>query len=136
VETPRSPTALKTGLILVDDLMFASQIQSLARSAGFQLQWVRNAEKALAQAQANRPVCVILDVNLIGEEIDNLVVGLKGTGGSASAVIGFGSHVDATSLQRARAAGCDLVMPRSKLVQEIAANLPRWIDTRSSELPT
>src|SRR5262249_15007710 len=114
---------------LVDDLMFASQIQGLARAAGIQLQWVRNADKAIELARANRPACIILDVNLIGSAIGDLVAGLKAAGDSVPALIGFGSHVDAASLHRAREAGCDLVMPRSKLVQEIAANLPGWIGT-------
>ena len=118
----------RTGLILVDDLMFASQIQGLARSAGINLQWVRNSGQALAQAGAARPACMILDVNLLGAGIDDFVTAIKALGEPVPALIGFGSHVDAASLHHAREAGCKLVMPRSKIVQEIATKLPAWID--------
>jgi DNA-binding response OmpR family regulator len=126
---PLTTPAPRTGLILVDDLMFASQIQGLARSAGVNLQWVRNAEKAIAQTEAAKPVCVILDVNLLGAAIDDFVAALKALGGPVPVLIGFGSHVDAAGLQRARDAGCNLVLPRSKLVQELATRLAAWIGT-------
>lgn len=129
----QTPTSPRLGLILVDDLMFASQVQGLARSAGVQLQWVRNAEKAMEQCPISRPACVILDVNLIGAGIEELVASFKTMGEPAPILIGFGSHVDAASLHRARDAGCDLVMPRSKLVQDLAARLPDWIARRASE---
>ncbi len=126
---PSQPPVL-TGLILVDDLMFASQIQGLARTAGIQLQWVRSADKALELARTGRPACIILDVNLVGSAIGELVTGLKTAGDSVPVLIGFGSHVDAASLHRAREAGCDLVLPRSKLVQDIAANLSDLLKNR------
>ena len=119
---PQPSVSPRTGLILVDDLMFASQIQGLARPTGINLQWVRNSEKALAQAGAARPACIILDVNLLGAAIDDFVTAIKALGEPAPALIGFGSHVDAVSLHHGRDAGCKLVMPRSKLVQEIAPN--------------
>jgi CheY-like chemotaxis protein len=128
---PQPPAGPRTGLILVDDLMFASQIQGLARPTGINLQWVRNSEKALAQARAAPPACIILDVNLLGAEVDEFVTAIRALGEPAPALIGFGSHVDAASLHHAREAGCKLVMPRSKIVQEIAINLPAWIDAES-----
>ena len=124
---PQSSPAPRTGLILVNDLMFASQIQGLARLAGVTLHWVRSAEKALAQAGAVRPVCVVLDVNLIGAGIGEFVASIKAQGEPQPVIIGFGSHVDAASLQRARDVGCNLVMARSKLVQELATKLAEWI---------
>jgi FixJ family two-component response regulator len=128
-QTPPS----QTGLILVDDLMFASQVQGLARSAGVHLQWVRNAVQALEQCQASGPACIILDVNLIGAGIAELVASFKAMGEPAPILIGFGSHVDAASLHRARDAGCDLVMPRSQLVQDLSGKLSGWIARRASE---
>ena len=125
---PEPSAGPRTGLILVDDLMFASQIQGLARSAGFHLQWVRNSEKALAQAEATRPSCIILDVNLLGAAIDDFVTAIKALPDPAPTLIGFGSHVDAASLHHARDAGCNLVLPRSKLVQELAIKLTAWLD--------
>ncbi len=122
-----TPAPLRPGLVVADDLMFASQIQGLARTAGFQLAWARNADQAVAQANASKPACVVIDVNLIGPGIEGLVASLKATKAPVPILIGFGSHVDAASLQRARAAGCDHVLPRSKLVQDLATNLQAWV---------
>jgi DNA-binding response OmpR family regulator len=123
-------TPPQTGLILVDDLMFASQVQGLARAAGVNLQWVRDGQKALSLAQTSKPVCLILDVNLLGSSIGELVSGFKSLREPAPVLIGFGSHVDAASLHQAREAGCDLVMPRSKLVQEVGSKLMSWIQSK------
>ena len=35
-------------------------------------------------------------------------------------IIGYGSHVDTATLKAARDAGCDVVLPRSKFVEELA----------------
>ena len=129
VETA-TPPALKPGLVLVDDLMFASQIQGLARSAGFQLLWARSAEKAIVQARAMKPACIVIDVNMVGAGIDELVANLISVAEPAPAIIGFGSHVDAASLHHAREAGCDIVLPRSKLVQDLATNLMAWVEKK------
>jgi CheY-like chemotaxis protein len=122
MEAP-TPPALHPGLVVADDLMFASQIQGLARSAGYQLTWVRSADQAVVQARALEPTCVVIDINMIGAGIKELVASLKAKEGSLPVLIGFGSHVDAASLHRAREAGCDQVLPRSKLVQELAEKL-------------
>ena len=126
---PQTSLASRAGLILADDLMFASQVQGLARSAGIDLQWVRDTEKALAAAKAARLACVIVDVNLLGAGIGVLVTAIKALGKPGPAIIGYGSHVDATSLQQARDAGCGLVVSRSKLVQEVAGKLLLWIES-------
>jgi CheY-like chemotaxis protein len=124
------PHSSRAGLILVDDLMFASQVQGLARAAGVELRWVRTAAQAVEQCRAAEPACVVLDVNLIGPGIDELVNAIKAEGNPAPVLIGFGSHVDAASLHHAREAGCDFVMPRSKLVQELGSKLGPWIEAR------
>ena len=40
-------------------------------------------------------------------------------------IVGFGSHVDAEGLAAARAAGCTLVLPRSRFFADPAAALER-----------
>ena len=129
----QTPAPLRPGLVVADDLMFASQIQGLARTAGFQLAWARNADQAVAQANASKPACVVIDVNLIGPGIEELVSNLKAMKGAVPILIGYGSHVDAASLQRPREAGCDHVLPRSKLVQDLETHLQAWVGTPQSK---
>lgn len=126
--TPRSTgsEASAEGWILVGDLMFASQVQGLARSAAVKLIWVRTVSDALTRAETQTPVCVILDVNLVGDQIEELTGRLKALG-RPPVLIGFGAHVDAAALARARQAGCKVVLPRSKFVQEIGQSLSDWL---------
>jgi hypothetical protein len=42
-------------------------------------------------------------------------------------VAAFGSHVDTETLRAARAAGCNVVWPRSKFAEELEAALPAWV---------
>jgi hypothetical protein len=42
-------------------------------------------------------------------------------------VVAYGSHVDAAGLRAAREAGGDVVLPRSKFVEELPHKLPTWL---------
>ena len=42
-------------------------------------------------------------------------------------VVAYGSHVETETLRKAREAGCDPVLPRSKFVEELPAKLREWI---------
>jgi CheY-like chemotaxis protein len=78
----------------------------------------------LAQAVKSPPTCVLLDLHNAGLQVDEVVRQLKERG--QVFIIGYGSHVDVPTLKRAREAGCDLVLPRSKFVEDLPTALPRW----------
>jgi hypothetical protein len=46
-------------------------------------------------------------------------------------VVAYGSHVDTATLRAAREAGCDVVLPRSKFVEELPTALPTWLAPRT-----
>jgi CheY-like chemotaxis protein len=115
--------AAPLGLLLADDLIFISRITGVARDLGLQMRSVRTTAELLAQAAQTRPACVLLDLNSTGLEIEEVVRQLKE---GATFIVGYGSHVDAATLKRAREAGCDVVLPRSKFVEELPTALPRW----------
>jgi hypothetical protein len=73
--------------------------------------------------------CVIVDLDQSGLDIAALVAAVKQAG--PATVVGFGSHVATETLRAARAAGCDLVLPRSQFVQVLAADLPSWFGATS-----
>jgi hypothetical protein len=99
-------------LVLVRDLMFSSRITATARAEGAAVKIVRDAAKLRGEAGRR----LIVDLNQDGA-IDAAVAWKASTGGD---VIGFVSHVDADTIARARAAGIDRVMPRSRFVEELA----------------
>jgi CheY-like chemotaxis protein len=114
-----------TGLLLSDDLLFASRIIGTARSLGLEIKSARSAAEVLAEAQAKPTGCVLVDLQNPGLDIVALVQNLKNAANTY--IVGYGSHVDTATLKAAREAGCDLVLPRSKFVEDLSAELPKWI---------
>jgi CheY-like chemotaxis protein len=119
------PTPQPVGLLLCDDLMFASRITATARSLGLPVRTVRTGGDLEQQAAKERPSCVILDLANPGLSLAELLSRLRPEGG-VPLIVAYGSHVDAAVLNAARQAGCDVVLPRSTFVEGLAAALPRW----------
>lgn len=114
----------KPGLLLCDDLLFQSRITATARALGLDLQTVRTPGDLLTRAQDQSPACVIIDLHHPGLDLATLVPALKEWGNPY--LVGYGSHVDAPTLHNAREAGCDLVLPRSKFVEDLPQKMPEW----------
>lgn len=114
------------GLVLCDDLIFTSRIVGTARGLGIDVTPARSvaALKGLAQHQA--PRCVIVDLAHPGLSIGDLINWLGETCVPAPAVVAYGSHVDTATLRAAREAGCAIVLPRSKFVEELPTKLEEW----------
>ena len=102
-------------LVLVRDLMFSSRISAVARDAGVEVNLLRDPRK-LAGTAGER---LIVDLNQPGA----LEAAAAWKQASAGQVVGFVSHVDTDTINNARAAGLDRVLPRSRFVEE----LPRLV---------
>ena len=96
-------------LALVRDLLFASKITATAASRGTCVQLVRDPAKLGGQPGSR----LIVDLNLTGA-IEAAQAWKGATGGE---VVGFVSHVDTATINRARAAGVDRVLARSRFVE-------------------
>ena len=109
------PTPPLPLLVLVRDLLFASRITATARAIGVPIKLLRD-ETKLTHEPGRR---LIVDLNQSGA-LDAAIAWKKQSGGE---VIGFVSHVDAETIRRAREAGVDQVLPRSRFVTELEALL-------------
>ena len=107
--TPPPPTLL----ILCRDLLLGSRITAAAQSAGVSFKVVRDAAKLSGQVGER----LIVDLNQEGA-LDAAAAWKVATSGAD--VVGFVSHVDAAAIQRARDAGLDHVLPRSRFVEQLA----------------
>jgi hypothetical protein len=107
-DDPRPAPAL---LILCRDLLLGSKITAAAQSAGVAYRVVRDAAKLEGLAGER----LIVDLNQDGAL--DAAVAWKRAGGAK--VIGFVSHVDAETIQRAQAAGLDQIVPRSRFVVDL-----------------
>jgi hypothetical protein len=102
-------------LALVRDLMFASRITAEARAAGTAVKVVRDPAR-LADEPGGAGALLLVDLSL-PDALDAAARWRAATGGE---VIGFVAHVDAATAARARAAGLDRVLARSRFVELLA----------------
>jgi CheY-like chemotaxis protein len=113
------------GLLLSDDLIFTSRITGTAHDLGLTVKAARSSALLLELARKEPPRCVLLDLSNPGLIVADLVKQLKSVA-EPPFVVAYGSHVDAAALRAAREAGCDLVLPRSKFVEELPKALSGW----------
>jgi DNA-binding NarL/FixJ family response regulator len=117
-------------VLLSDDLIFNSRISAPARDEGATVRGARDVDAAAAAARESSATCVIVDLALAGSRIGNLLTALHALP-VPPRVIAYGSHVDTEGLRAAAEAGCDLVLPRSKFVEALDKELPRWLAPRT-----
>ena len=98
-----------TVIALVRDLIFASRIAATAAGTGVCVKLVRD-PAALGTFAARR---LIVDLNLAGA-IEAAQAWKREVNGE---IVGFVSHVDTETINRARAAGVDRVLARSRFVE-------------------
>jgi len=98
-------------LALVRDLMFSSRISATGRAAGIEVKVIRDP----AQLAGQTGKLLLVDLNQAGA-IEAASAWRESGGGT---VVGFVSHVDTATIQRARDAKLDQVMARSGFVEAL-----------------
>lgn len=120
-----------TVLLVCGDLFFSTQLRSAAEQAGWRPLMELSARSAAARAAAESAGAVVVDLELAGLEISDLVTAL-GAPGARPAVIAFGPHVQERRLEAAAHAGCDHVLSRGQisatLTQVLAGLTPKRDD--------
>jgi CheY-like chemotaxis protein len=110
---------------LVDDLFFQSKLAETARHLGVELKTVATGEalvdEALRPADGAAPALVVVDLNARQGPLEALE--RLHAAKYPKPVVAFLSHVQVELAERARAAGCQQVLPRSKFTQDLASIL-------------
>ncbi len=104
--------------MLVDDMFFAAKIRGAAQNAGTDVLAIKTLAEIESALGHNPPALLLLDLN--SQKFDPLeTIRLLKSHPALSAVpvIGFLSHVQLDLKRQAEAAGCDVVIPRSKCSQ-------------------
>jgi CheY-like chemotaxis protein len=115
------------GLMLCDDLIFVSKVTGAAKALGLEVRAARDAAALVELARREAPGGVLIDLHNAGLDVAALLRELESACGKRPRVVGYGSHVEAATLHAARQAGCDLVLPRSKFVEELPVALAGWL---------
>jgi DNA-binding NarL/FixJ family response regulator len=126
---------MPVGLLLSDDLIFTSRITGTAVDLGLSIKAARTPAGLASLLRETTPRCVILDLSNPGLVIDETVRMIEMTSPEAY-LVAYGSHVDTATLRAARAAGCDLVLPRSRFVEDLPQLLPSWFEDGASAPPS
>ena len=105
-------------VVFVDDLFFQSKIVETARHAGVELKLCGTGDAFLAEIAKSAPALAIVDLNARATPIETIEK-LRASGNQVP-VIGYLSHVQTELAERAKAAGCRDVMPRSKFSMNLA----------------
>jgi len=109
-------TAAAPVLVWTGDLFFRAKIEATARALGIPLQ-----VRAAADAPAGAFGGCIVDLDSVGAGGLARVAEIS----AGHATVGFLSHVNVELAQRALAAGCGEVMPRSRFSAELPQILAR-----------
>lgn len=113
-------------LALVDDLFFHAKLVETARKLGIVLKTVPTGTELVealkngagGTAPRDQPRLVVVDLNARQGAVE-AIEQLQRSGNSIP-VIGFLSHVQTDLAERARAAGCKQVMPRSSFTMNLS----------------
>lgn len=110
----------------VEDLFFTVKISDAARRAGLLVEFIKNDKELLDKAREEAPALIIFDLNFSAMQPLKLIPKFKGSSALKSiTLIGYLSHVQGELKQRAHETGCDMVMARSALSQNLGQILKR-----------
>lgn len=105
---------------LVSDLFFAVKVEDAARALGYTVIWVRPDDNFGDLLVHSQPALIVVDT---GDETlpwEEWILRAKVDPATRRIpVLGFGSHVDAATRERALTIGFDDVLPRSRFVAEL-----------------
>jgi PleD family two-component response regulator len=117
-------------LAAVDDLFFTVKISDAAKRAGLQVEFVKNEKDLLDKAKDEHPALIIFDLNFGAIQPLKVISKLKSSSELRSiSLIGYLSHVQGELKQKAHEIGCDMVLARSALSQNLSQILKRHAGT-------
>jgi hypothetical protein len=108
------------GLLVTGDLFFSSKVTGTANALGEKVDVAGSTGEAAARISERDYRFLFVDLETPGLDLEGLLATLPA--GGRPKVVAFGPHVQTARLESARAAGCDVVLPRSRF----SADLP-WL---------
>jgi hypothetical protein len=113
------------GLLLCRDLIFTSKIKGTAAELGYPITVAGTDSQAHAMIEAYRPSVVLVDLNAGDVVTPAALIAYQKITGPNVWYVAFGSHIDVERLAAARAAGCHVVLARSRFTAELPELLRR-----------
>lgn len=132
-KTPIADPAFTTepapaGLLLCRDLIFTSKVKGTAEALGYRILVTSDQSAALSLIEKWHPRVVLVDLTAGEAAAPDALMDYQNLAGPDTWFVAFGPHVEADVLDAARAAGCQVVMPRSRFSAELPELLRRYFD--------
>lgn len=129
-----APTTVQSnpaGLLLSRNLIFTTKVLGTAHALGYHIQVAGDTQSAQLAIERLCPQVVFVDLTA-GELVAHQTLsGYLKLAGPDVWFVAFGPHVEEAALTAAKAAGCQVVLPRSKF----AGDLPRLMQFYFSQRP-
>jgi len=114
-----SPTRI---VCFIDDLFFLAKIQETARKLGVKVEFAKAEKETLDRLTSDdedKPSLIIFDLNNANAKPLTTIPKLKNRLKKQTSIVGFLSHLQGDLKVKAQEAGCDMVMARSALSQNL-----------------
>ena len=113
------------GIVVGRDLMFTAKVTGTAGDLGYRMRVAGDVATARALIEEMRPRVILVDLAAGELAAPSALSDYRRLAGPSAWLVAVGPHVDAERLAEARAAGCQLALPRSKFSTDLPALLRR-----------
>ena len=104
----------------IDDLIFSIKMSTAAKHLGVDMYFERSKDKVLQTVREKQPSLVIFDLNSAKLAPIEMIAAMKSEPALSSIrTLGYVSHVDSETIERARSAGIDQVLARSAFSEKL-----------------
>jgi CheY-like chemotaxis protein len=110
-------------LAYIDDIFFQAKLTETARQLGVELRTCADLRAFAAEIAKGKPKLMVVDLNSRANPFE--AIEMAKSDWPDVPMVGFLSHVQTELAEKARAAGCEEVMPRSKFTRDLATILAR-----------
>jgi hypothetical protein len=128
-ENRPAATPEPTGIVVGRDLMFTAKVTGTAGDLGYRMRVAGDVATARTLIEQLRPRLILVDLTAGDPAAPEALGAYRSLAGPSTWLVGVGPHVDTERLAAARAAGCDLALPRSKFSADLPALLRRCFET-------
>ena len=115
--TEQDNNVIPLGILACSDFFFVTRICDTARELGQVVRSCSNTKEIVELLESNSVPVLFIDLSSMSGCLDELAQYRQLA--PQLKVIAFGSHVQIDLLKRAKQAGCDQVLPRSRFTKEL-----------------
>jgi hypothetical protein len=117
-----------TGLFLSQDLIFTTKVKGTAAELGYPMMVAGSDSQARSMIKTYRPQVVLVDLTAGVMVAPAALIAYQELAGPDVWFVAFGPHVEVDTLAAAKAAGCHVVLPRSRFTAELPTLMRQYFN--------